>query len=97
MVKAATEIQEMAEEAGVDAGPIEGFMRSIFGKKATSAAVGVFSWRSACSTLSSEPRVRRDRSRRDARSRSESAHPSAPESYRTPRSSAVARTTSSQR
>ena len=40
MVKAATEIQEMAEEAGVDAGPIEGFMRNIFGKKATSAAVG---------------------------------------------------------
>ena len=40
MVKAATEMQEIAEEAGLEPPPLEGFMQNIFGKKATSAAVG---------------------------------------------------------
>jgi archaellum component FlaC len=40
MVKAATEMQELAEEAGVEPPPLEGFMQNIFGKKAASAAVG---------------------------------------------------------
>ena len=40
MVKAATEMQELAESAGVEPPPLEGFMQNIFGKKAASAAVG---------------------------------------------------------
>ena len=39
MVKAATELQIEAEKAGVEPPPMEGFMRSIFGKRAASAAV----------------------------------------------------------
>ena len=40
MVKAATEMQDLAEEAGLEPPPLEGFMQSILGKKAASAAVG---------------------------------------------------------
>ena len=40
MVKAATEMQDLAEEAGLEPPPLEGFMQNIFGRKAASAAVG---------------------------------------------------------
>ena len=40
MVKAATEMRDLAEEAGLEPPPLEGFMQNIFGRKAASAAVG---------------------------------------------------------
>ena len=80
MVKAATEIQEMAEEAGVDAGPIEGFMRNIFGKKATSAAVGA-----ADSVLDSIlDALKPNRSRAEEGEGDVEEEPSAPESTKDP-------------
>jgi serine/threonine protein kinase len=39
MVKAATAMQTVADEAGVDSSPLTGFMNALFGKKATSNAV----------------------------------------------------------
>ena len=40
MVKAATEMQQEAQDAGVETGALKGFMRNLFGKKASEAAVG---------------------------------------------------------
>ena len=83
----------MAEEAGVDAGPIEGFMRNIFGKKATSAAVGA-----ADSVLDSIlDALKPNRSRAEEGEGDVEEEPRRPNPRRTPRSSAVAWTTSSQR
>ena len=100
MVKAATEIQEMAEEAGVDAGPIEGFMRNIFGKKASAAAVGAAD--SVLDSILDVPlKPNRSRARRRARETPppppRGGTPGARNPRRTPRSSADAWTTSSQR
>lgn len=39
MVRAATEMQKEAKEAGIETGALEGFMRNVFGKRASQAAV----------------------------------------------------------